>query len=103
MRRVQHEPGDAPFRGLVFHDEAWHWAAAVVCVDMLLFAYEYVRVLRPDRVLIRANQLGRDGALFVGTETVRVVLGEEWTAVEAEAGWGHGAVLRRQRPGPGMR
>ena len=21
-----HEPADAPYRGLVFHDEAWHWA-----------------------------------------------------------------------------
>ncbi|MFG2379360.1 hypothetical protein [Streptomyces avermitilis] len=21
-----YEPGDAPYRGLVFHDEAWHWA-----------------------------------------------------------------------------
>ncbi|MEK2472534.1 hypothetical protein [Streptomyces noursei] len=21
-----YEPSDAPYRGLVFHDEAWHWA-----------------------------------------------------------------------------
>ncbi|MCX4966761.1 hypothetical protein OHA98_18350 [Streptomyces sp. NBC_00654] len=24
--RYAYEPADAPFRGLVFHDEAWHWA-----------------------------------------------------------------------------
>ncbi|MFI7008472.1 hypothetical protein [Streptomyces sp. NPDC050145] len=25
-----YEPADAPFRGLVFHDEAWHWAMTAI-------------------------------------------------------------------------
>ena len=25
-RRYPYEPPDAPYRGLIFHDEAWHWA-----------------------------------------------------------------------------
>ncbi|SOD62295.1 hypothetical protein SAMN06297387_105111 [Streptomyces zhaozhouensis] len=28
-----YEPADAPFRGLVFHDEAWHWAMRVIHGD----------------------------------------------------------------------
>ncbi|MEU2230075.1 hypothetical protein [Streptomyces vietnamensis] len=28
-----YEPGDAPYRGLVFHDEAWHWAMLAVHGD----------------------------------------------------------------------
>ncbi|WP_328771220.1 hypothetical protein [Streptomyces sp. NBC_00286] len=26
VKSYPYEPIDAPFRGLVFHDEAWHWA-----------------------------------------------------------------------------
>ncbi|PGH46595.1 hypothetical protein COO58_16460 [Micromonospora sp. WMMA1996] len=26
LRRYPFEERDAPYRGLVFHDEAWHWA-----------------------------------------------------------------------------
>ncbi|MER7079148.1 hypothetical protein SAMN02982929_03162 [Saccharopolyspora kobensis] len=25
-QRYPYEPADKPYRGLVFHDEAWHWA-----------------------------------------------------------------------------
>lgn len=25
-----YEAGDAPYRGLVFHDEAWHWAMLAI-------------------------------------------------------------------------
>ncbi len=25
-----YEPSDAPYRGLVFHDEAWHWAMSKI-------------------------------------------------------------------------
>ncbi|WP_198955682.1 hypothetical protein [Frankia sp. CcI49] len=25
-RRYPYEHADAPYRGLIFHDEAWHWA-----------------------------------------------------------------------------
>ncbi|MEU1311900.1 hypothetical protein ABZ419_23815 [Streptomyces cinnamoneus] len=26
LKCYPYEPADEPFRGLVFHDEAWHWA-----------------------------------------------------------------------------
>lgn len=26
LKRYPYQPPDAPFRGLIFHDEAWHWA-----------------------------------------------------------------------------
>ena len=26
LTRYPYEPPDAPYRGLIFHDEAWHWA-----------------------------------------------------------------------------
>ena len=26
LARYPYEPPDAPYRGLIFHDEAWHWA-----------------------------------------------------------------------------
>lgn len=25
-RRYPYKPADQPYRGLIFHDEAWHWA-----------------------------------------------------------------------------
>ncbi len=28
-----YEPADAPYRGLVFHDEAWHWAMLAIHGD----------------------------------------------------------------------
>jgi hypothetical protein len=46
-------------------------------------------------VLIWANQLGDDGPLSVSTPTVAAALGGTWNAVQAEAGWGHWAVLGR--------
>jgi hypothetical protein len=48
--------------------------AAVVCVDVLLFPREILRVLRGDGVLLWANQLGDDGPLFVDTPTVAAAL-----------------------------
>ncbi|MGH4036169.1 hypothetical protein ACQB60_45570 [Actinomycetota bacterium Odt1-20B] len=32
-----YEPSDAPFRGLVFHDEAWHWAM------LKIYGHRYAR------------------------------------------------------------
>ncbi|MFB9923401.1 hypothetical protein ACFORO_08845 [Amycolatopsis halotolerans] len=26
LKRYPYEPSEAPYRGLIFHDEAWHWA-----------------------------------------------------------------------------
>ncbi|MFC7303072.1 hypothetical protein ACFQVC_02410 [Streptomyces monticola] len=36
-----YEPADAPYRGLVFHDEAWHWA-------MLRIHGDRYRVTHPE-------------------------------------------------------
>ncbi|NBE93959.1 class I SAM-dependent methyltransferase [Nonomuraea sp. KC401] len=69
--------------------------AAVVLVDALLFPTEITRVLAADGVLIWANQLGADGPLFLDTPTVIGALGDAWSAVQSEAGWGSWAVLRR--------
>jgi len=33
LERYPYEPDDAPFRGLVLHDEAWHWAMSVIHGD----------------------------------------------------------------------
>uniref|UniRef100_UPI003F49965D class I SAM-dependent methyltransferase n=1 Tax=Nonomuraea bangladeshensis TaxID=404385 RepID=UPI003F49965D len=71
--------------------------AAVVLVDALLFPAEITRVLAVGGVLIWANQLGADGPLFLDTPTVIGALGGAWSAVQAEAGWGSWAVLRRAR------
>jgi SAM-dependent methyltransferase len=72
--------------------------AAVTCVDALLFPAEVTRVLRDDGVLLWISQLGADGPLFVDTPTVLAALtatGGRWTAVQAAAGWGTWAVIRR--------
>ncbi|GAA1644329.1 hypothetical protein GCM10009733_046810 [Nonomuraea maheshkhaliensis] len=68
--------------------------AAVVLVDALLFPAEITRVMAADGVLIRANQLGTDGPLFLDTPTAIGTLGGAWSAVQAGAGGGR-AVLRR--------
>ncbi|MBH5335728.1 hypothetical protein IHE55_13345 [Streptomyces pactum] len=31
-----YEPPDAPYRGLVFHDEAWHWAMSAIHGDLYM-------------------------------------------------------------------
>ncbi|MEU9581123.1 hypothetical protein [Streptomyces chilikensis] len=30
LERYPYEPDDAPYRGLIFHDEAWHWAMLAI-------------------------------------------------------------------------
>jgi hypothetical protein len=42
-RRYPYEPPDAAYRGLIFHDEAWHWA-------MLELEGEDYAVRRPELV-----------------------------------------------------
>ncbi|MFE2988486.1 class I SAM-dependent methyltransferase [Streptomyces sp. NPDC059262] len=71
--------------------------AAVAAIDMLLFPAETARVLAPDGVLLWINQLGQDGPLYLPTEDVAAALPGRWTAIEAEAGWGTWACLRRAR------
>ncbi|MET8405210.1 hypothetical protein [Streptomyces sp900116325] len=62
---------------------------------MLLFPTETARVLAPDGVLLWINQLGQDGPLYLPAEDVAAALPGQWTAVEAEAGWGSWACMRR--------
>lgn len=69
--------------------------SAVAAIDMLLFPAETARVLAPDGVLLWINQLGADGPLYLPTEEVTEALPGRWEAVEALAGWGSWAVLRR--------
>lgn len=69
--------------------------AAVAAIDMLLFPAETARVLAPDGVLLWINQLGEDGPLYLPAADVAAALPGEWQAVEADAGWGSWAILRR--------
>ncbi|WP_050811319.1 class I SAM-dependent methyltransferase [Streptomyces griseoaurantiacus] len=72
--------------------------AVVAAIDMLLFPTETARVLAPDGVLLWINQLGQDGPLYLSAEEVKAALPGRWTAIEAEAGWGTWALLRRPSP-----
>ncbi|MFJ7201803.1 MULTISPECIES: class I SAM-dependent DNA methyltransferase [unclassified Streptomyces] len=69
--------------------------AAVAAVDMLLFPTETARVLAPDGVVLWINQLGEDGPLYLPAAEVAAALPGDWLAVEADAGWGSWAALRR--------
>lgn len=33
LERYPYEPPGAPYRGLIFHDEAWHWAMLAIHGD----------------------------------------------------------------------
>ena len=69
--------------------------AVVAAIDMLLFPAEIARVLAPDGVLLGINQLGEDGPLYLPAADVAAALPGRWRAVEAHAGWGSWAALRR--------
>ncbi|MFD0119791.1 class I SAM-dependent methyltransferase [Streptomyces sp. NPDC058320] len=69
--------------------------SVVAAIDMLLFPAEIVRVLAPNGVLLWINQLGEDGPLHLPAMDVADALPGDWQAVEANAGWGSWAVLRR--------
>lgn len=71
--------------------------AIIAAVDMLLFPVETARVLAPDGVVLWINQLGEDGPLYLPAEDVAAALPGQWRAVEAHAGWGSWAALRRAR------
>lgn len=74
--------------------------SVVAAIDMLLFPDETVRVLAPDGVLLWINQLGQDGPLHLPAADVADALPGDWRAVEADAGWGSWAVLRRSTSRP---
>lgn len=71
--------------------------AAVATIDMLLFPAETARILAPDGVLLWINQLGEDGPLHLPAADVADALPGDWHAIEAQAGWGTWAALRRAR------
>lgn len=33
LKRYPYETSDAPFRGLIFHDQSWHWAMLAIHGD----------------------------------------------------------------------
>lgn len=70
--------------------------AVIAAIDMLLFPAETARVLGPDGVLLWINQHGEDGPLCLPADDVAAALPGQWHAVEARAGWGSWAVLRRR-------
>jgi SAM-dependent methyltransferase len=85
--RVRADAGNLPAPDASF--------AAVAAIDMLLFPAETAPVLAPDGVLLRINQLGQDGPLYLPADDVAAALPGKWHATEAAAGWGSRAVLRR--------
>jgi hypothetical protein len=46
--RYPYEPADAPFRGLIFHDEAWHWAMLRLHGELYWLARPELRTPPPD-------------------------------------------------------
>ncbi|MFJ8011315.1 hypothetical protein [Streptomyces sp. NPDC096339] len=41
-----YEPADTPYRGLVFHDEAWHWAMPAIHGDR--YVTEHPELVHPS-------------------------------------------------------
>jgi hypothetical protein len=39
IRHYPYEPPETPFRGLVFHDEAWHWAMLTLKGDQYVLCH----------------------------------------------------------------
>ncbi|MFI7349351.1 hypothetical protein ACIBSR_24265 [Streptomyces sp. NPDC049936] len=46
LEQYPYEPEDAPYRGLVFHDEAWHWA--MVAIHGYRYAMEHPELAHPS-------------------------------------------------------
>ncbi|MCX4850214.1 hypothetical protein [Streptomyces sp. NBC_00893] len=44
--RYPYEPSDAPYRGLIFHDEAWHWAMLAIHGDR--YTVEHPELAQPS-------------------------------------------------------
>ncbi|WP_067673757.1 hypothetical protein [Nocardia miyunensis] len=45
LRRYPYEQADAPHRGLIFHDEAWHWAMLGIHGER--YAHEHPELAQP--------------------------------------------------------
>ncbi|MFE0640923.1 hypothetical protein ACFW2Y_04765 [Streptomyces sp. NPDC058877] len=48
MEFYPYEPADKPFRGLVFHDEAWHWAMQIVYGDRYMVEHPELAEPSPE-------------------------------------------------------
>ncbi|MFE2147682.1 hypothetical protein ACFXA3_39160 [Streptomyces sp. NPDC059456] len=46
LERYPFEPADAPYRGLIFHDEAWHWAMLAIHGDR--YPVEHPELVQPS-------------------------------------------------------
>lgn len=53
LERYPYEPDDAPYRGLVFHDEAWHWA---------------MQALHGDRYMVEHPELAHPSPEYLALE-----------------------------------
>ncbi|WP_329468281.1 hypothetical protein [Streptomyces sp. NBC_01431] len=43
-----YEPAEAPYRGLIFHDEAWHWAMLAIHGDRYVVEHPELAHPSPD-------------------------------------------------------
>ncbi|GAA3246510.1 hypothetical protein [Nonomuraea helvata] len=46
LERYPYEPSGTPFRGLIFHDEAWHWAMLRIYGDR--YTVDHPEVAHPS-------------------------------------------------------
>jgi hypothetical protein len=48
LEQYPYEPEGVPFRGLVFHDEAWHWAMLTIHGDRYTVEHPELAVPAPE-------------------------------------------------------
>jgi hypothetical protein len=53
LKRYPYETGDAPHRGLVFHDESWHWAMLKIHGDS--YVVEHPELIQPSAEYLRLD------------------------------------------------
>jgi SAM-dependent methyltransferase len=85
--RLRADAGDLPLRPASVD--------VAVLVNAFLFPAELDRVLAPDGVLVWVNTAGDLTPIHLTTDDVLRALPGTWDGVDAEAGWGTWAVLRR--------
>jgi len=89
--RAQADAARLPFRDATF--------GTAVLVNMLLFPREMARVAT---TLVWVNTVGDATPIHLSAEEVETALPGAWEGVQAEAGWGTWAVLRKSA-GPNLR
>lgn len=88
--RLRADGACLPFRSGVFD--------ALVLVNAFLFPAEAGRVLAGHGAVVFVSTSGPGTPIYLSAADVLAALGEGWTAVAAEAGWGTWCVARRARP-----